>query len=588
MADAQILQRPQKRREYLARRMYALEMERATWDSHWKAIADVVAPRRQRFFLGEANKGNKRNRDIVENSATLSLRTFAAGVMSDITNPGKPWFGYGIGDPYLERDDAVKEWVYQEEQETYEDLMRSPLYRVLPGIYEDWALYSTALMSIEEHFETVFHFRAYPVGSYVIDVDEYGAVDTVGVKFRQTVRQVVARFGRKRKDGSLDPSNLSGPVIWAYERGDLEQWVDVWRVVGPNEDYDPRIITAEAKEWKSCYFEGGLSSITSQPYGASDDGDKFLEESGFEYFPFLCARWKVVGEDIYGCDGPGMIAHGDVRQLQHIQRKILRGVGKMVDPNFVAPPEMKNLPATLESGKATFLNETGDKKLRVTHEVDPGIFTADQIQEQTRGRIRRAFYEDVMRAFLDDQRRQPPTATEIQERFKEKLFELSGPFQMLHSEFLRPLIEKVFLLRMRQGRVAPPPPQLQGMPLTVEYHSVLLQALKQVNVSSIDRFLLTAGQMAAADPSLMDVVDGDEVLRGVAKIYDVPPAFLRSQEEVAAIRDQRAQAVAAQQQQEAIAATAKAAKDLGETPMEGDTALTRIARAVGGGGGGAV
>lgn len=565
--------------------MYSLEQERATWDPHWRAISDVVNPRRQRFFLGDANKGNRRVADIVENTATLAARTFVAGVMADITNPMKPWFGYGVGDSALETNDRVKEWVDREEQETYEDLLQSGLYRCLPSFYTDWCNYGTALMSIEEHFSRTFCFRTYPIGSYVLDVDQYGDVDTVGRKYRMTVKALVDRFGRRSKSGALSRDNISKPVIDCYERGDLEAWVDVWHVVQPNGSYRPGAIEAERRAWHSSYFEGGVSSVSggaTSGVDINDEPDRLLEEGGFEFFPYLAARWEVVGEDIYGCNNPGMIAHGDVRQLQHVERKLVRGLDKMVDPSMVGPVALKNQAATLESGKITYSNESdATGRFRPTHEIHPGFFSGEDKQEKTRGRIRRAYYEDVMRAFLDDERRQPPTATEIQERYKEKLFELGGPFQMLHSEFLRPLIEKVFLLRLRQRKVATPPPELRGMDMSIEYRSVMSQSLKQVGISSIDRFLLTTVQMSQGDPSVLDIVDGDNGVREYARIFDVPAKFIRSEEEVAVIREERAKQIAAQQESERIATAAKAAKDLGSTPMDQDTVLTRIARGAG-------
>jgi hypothetical protein len=60
----------------------------------------------------------------------------------------------------------------------------------------------------------------------------------------------------------------------------------------------------------------------------------------------------------------------------------------------------------------------------------------------------------------------------------------------------------------------------------------------------------------------------------------VPPNVQRSDEEVEAIARAEQEAAQAQQQAEQQALEAKSIKDLGTTPMEGDTALSALAGAV--------
>jgi hypothetical protein len=56
----------------------------------------------------------------------------------------------------------------------------------------------------------------------------------------------------------------------------------------------------------------------------------------------------------------------------------------------------------------------------------------------------------------------------------------------------------------------------------------------------------------------------------------VPPGILRTDEDVKTMRDQRAQAQARQQQAEAVQQGAVAAKNLSETNLESNNALSRM------------
>ena len=60
------------------------------------------------------------------------------------------------------------------------------------------------------------------------------------------------------------------------------------------------------------------------------DGDVtvgYLYEGGYDMFPVIAPRWTVTSAaDAYGF-GPGTDALGDVKELQHLERRQERGVG---------------------------------------------------------------------------------------------------------------------------------------------------------------------------------------------------------------------------------------------------------------------
>jgi hypothetical protein len=85
-----------------------------------------------------------------------------------------------------------------------------------------------------------------------------------------------------------------------------------------------------------------------------------------------------------------------------------------------------------------------------------------------------------------------------------------------------------------------------------------------------------AGNMAALVPGIMDKIDADQAVDEYARLVGSPARIIRSDEDVAAIRDQRAQQ-AQQAQQAAMMSQATAdAKNLGGIQMNESNALTAM------------
>ena len=57
---------------------------------------------------------------------------------------------------------------------------------------------------------------------------------------------------------------------------------------------------------------------------------------------------------------------------------------------------------------------------------------------------------------------------------------------------------------LRRGDVPPPPRELQGQPLKVEYISVMAQAQKLVGTASMERVAAYAGNLSQFDQAVLD------------------------------------------------------------------------------------
>jgi hypothetical protein len=557
--------------------LYAqLKNERSSFDAHWKELGDYVLPRRPRFSLTDVNRGDRRNRNIIDSTASLAVRTLRSGMMSGVTSPARPWFRLTTPDPGLSDQGSVKEWLHLVTQRMSTVFLKSNLYNTLPIVYGDLGVFGTAAMYVEEDFDDVIRTSSFPIGSYMISKDYRGKINLFIREFRMTVRQLVEQFGSKLPNGTIDWSNFSQTVKNQWLNGNTEMWIDVIHVISPNEDYDPHKLHSKYKKFSSCYYEKGTQS-NGKGYLTAADQDVFLSEKGYDFFPILAPRWEITGEDTYGTECPGMIALGDIKALQMGEKRSAQAIEKMVNPPMIAPTALKNQKASILPGDITYVDiREANSGFRPVHEVNPRIIELEQKQEQIRSRVRRAFYEDLF-LMLSTSDRRDFTAREIEERHEEKLLALGPVLEQLNQDLLDPLVDVTFDIMLRQGLVPTPPQEIQGMPLRVEYLSVMAQAQKLVGIAGIERFAGFAGQVAQMAPEILQKIDTDQIIETYADMTSIPPAIIRSDEQTQALRAQAQKQAQAQQATEMLSSGSQAAKNLSQAKLDdGDNALARI------------
>lgn len=533
------------------RRLAELTTERSSFIRHWQDLSDYILPRQARFTVTDRNRGDRRNSKIVDNTATLAVRTLSSGMMSGITSPARPWFQLATPDPSLNEFTPVKLWLDLVKQRMSTVFLRSNLYTTLPITYADLGVFGTNAFAVLEDDEDVIRCYPFPIGSYAIGTSHRGNTDSVYREYQMTARQLVSQFGIENV--SIATKNL-------YERGNGEAWIDVVHAVEPNPDYDERKAESRYKRFRSCYYEKGA------------DGENMLRRSGFDDFPVMAPRWSLTGEDIYG-HSPGMDALGDIKALQLEQKRKAQAIDKMVNPPMTAPSSLRNSRASLLPGDVTYVDvQSGQQGFAPAYEINPRINELMMDIQENQGRIRRAFFEDLFLMIANDQRSNI-TAREIQERHEEKLLMLGPVLERLNDELLDPLIDRTFNIMTRMGLIPPPPKELQGMDLSVEYISVMAQAMKLTGITGIERFMAFAGNMAQANPEVMDKIDFDQAIDEYANMVGTPPSLVRDDDTVAQVRKQRAEQQAQMQQAELAAQGAQTAKTLSQTQLTDENAV---------------
>lgn len=566
-----------KRQQYEILRTQ-LENERSNFDSHWADLGRYILPRRPRFSITDVNRGDRRNQNIIDSTATLAVRTLRSGMMGGITSPARPWFRLTTPDQGLAESGAVKGWLSMVSNRMSTIFLKSNIYNTLPIVYGDMGVFATGALFIEEDMEETIRTFSLPIGSYYISTNDKLKVDVFLRKFQMSVRQLVTKFGKLKPDGSgqADWSVFSNWVKSSWDRGEYENWIEVVHVIKPNPEFDPKKLEAKYKRYLSCYYERGAAGSIGTGYSSGVDDDRYLSESGYNYFPVLCPRWEVTGEDVYGTDCPGMVALGDIKQLQTGEKRGAQAIEKMINPPMTGPSSLRNSPATILPGGITYVDaRDAANGFRPSHETRFSINELEMKQAQVRGRIQRAFYEDLFLMLAESDRRQI-TAREIDERKEEKLLALGPVLEQMNQDLLDPLIDNTFDIMIQQDLVPPPPTELQGVELKVEYISTMAQAQKLIGIGGIERFLGFVGQMAQFKPDILDKIDGDQTIDIYGEMTSVPPGIVRDDAATAQIRDQRAAAQQQAAQAEQIQQASVTAKNLSGASLDGNNALNGL------------
>lgn len=580
----------EKARRYLQLRS-GMSSERSSFESHWRELADFVKPRRLRFQTTDRNKGDRRNQNIIDSTATIALRTLQSGMHAGLTSPARPWLRLTTPDPDLAEHQPVKEWLHVVTQRLLTVFLQSNLYNHLPTVYGDMGLFGTSAMAVVEDDHNVFRCISFPLGSYFIGLDSRQRVSLFSRDYQLTVQQLVEEFGGEdgkalRPGERPDWDHLPAFVKTAFDNGQLTQSIEVTWAIGPNVGYDPEAMRADKRlPYYACYFTRGMTSGSG--VGAQSDTTCVLRESGYHEFPVMAPRWDVTGEDTYGTDSPGMMALGDVKQLQGMSRKEGQAISKMVDPPLQAPSTLRNQKTSLLPGDITYVDErAGQQGVRPIFELKPDLGAFLSSKQEVQYRIRQAFFADLflMLAQSDGMRgSQPLTAREIDERHEEKLLALGPVLERTNDELLDPLVDRTFGILLRAGGIPEPPEELVGVNLRVEYTSLMAQAQKLVSIAGQDRFVQTVAGMAGVFPEALDKVDVYQIVDDYADHLGVNPKAVRSSDEAQGIAQHRAQVQQQAQQAEQVLQGTQGLKNLGQAQLGGgDTALQQLVQGAGG------
>ncbi len=512
-------------------RLERLKSDRQTWDSHFESLARVFLPRRL-GFTSERVDGERRTEELFDGTPQQAARGLAAALDGLIKPKSEQWVKTRVVDDALDGEDEAKDWLEFVDDRMFKAIYnpRSRFQQASGEVDHDLAVLGTGSLFIGEAQNLDrLTFASQDLSGLYIMVDADGMVNGLYRTRKFTARQA-QEFFVDRLGGSIGKTAAK-----AIEDKSPDKKLDYVHVVVPRKERDRSRRDNLNLPFASIWIDVAEKEI--------------LHESGFHEFPFAIPRWDTLSGEIYG-RSPAMISLPDANTLQAQGETILMAGEYATLPPIFAPSDSIVGPSKLRPGRYTFYDLDAAVGQRLSQPIFPmqtgaNIPIGREMQNDTRDQVWSAFFRNILN--LPNAGPQM-TATEIIQR-KEEFIRTIGPvFGRLESDYLAPIVERVFGIMLRAGAFGEIPELLAGQDVRFEFRSPVERVRKQIEAAAALKSVEEIGLVAQAtgDVSVLDFVDRDKV----AKLIDEANGanILRSDREVAEARQQRAEAEQAAQQ----------------------------------------
>lgn len=510
----------------LQRRAATMKGLRVPYEQNMKDGFDYSFPERGDGFYNDKADGGSlavKRAKLMDSTSTDSGQILAASIMSGGTPSNSRWLGLSAG----EDTDEEKKWFDNSAQTIWENIHASnydsegfdgALDLVASGLF---------VMFCESPPEGGYDFQLLPLAKSWIGASKpNGRPDILVNEYTLSAEQAINKFGRDK---------VSEKIRKAMEDGKPdEQFTFTWSIY-PRSSAEAAGILAKNLPFSSRHVEC--------------DTQHMVKESGFHECPFWAPRWSKLAGTVYSV-GPMFRALPDVKQLNRLVYMEDMNADIAMSGMWIAEDDGVLNPRTVKIGprKIIVANSVDSMKSLVSGANFNLSFTK---KEGLQNSIRKILMADQLPPIDGPVR----SATEFQLRIQQ-IRQILGPvFGRMQPEWYTPMVVRCFGLAYRAGILGKPPQSLANRSFRVVFTSPMAKSQMLEEVSAVESSLQSVGALAEAkqDPSVWDAVDTDEAVRLIADGRGAPAKIMRSPEQIAAIRENRAKAQeqATQQAQQA-------------------------------------
>ena len=494
-----------------------LEGKRRLEEPSWRELAMLLRPDENDFDNNEHHRRDQDDASLYDATPLYALDTFVGGMFGQSVNPATRWFELGSEDPDLDKWQPARRWFYGVTNLLYSSLSpqvsnfyaRAPAWLANLGAFGFGDFYQEEDVGAGRIVDC-----ALPVGQVYLDRNAFGDYDVHHRKWRFTGRQFQQKFG-------------------ARARIDDKKSYEIVHAVFPNPE-----------------FRAGAAGPRGMPFASvycSPDNDlkDWRQDGGYFEFPFHIPTWNERAHTPYPT-GPGHNQRADAQTLQEMERAFLVRANYDAEPMLLLENEEVMRASDLYPNALLYGTMSDQGKAKAQYlEKRGNMSLALQQSEQRRNAIRAAFYFGLMQVALQ---RPQMTATEFLGLQEETLKLMAPNLVRVQTGGLSTFITRRFRILDRAQQIPPPPPEIMRSRVTISYVSPLAKVQMLAEGRGVLQFQQAVEQMAVTDPAARDWFNGDAAAPVVAKAFSAVPSILRDPKDVAAIRQQRAQLQAQQQQ----------------------------------------
>ena len=461
----------------------------------------------------------------------------ASGLMSWVMPYEGRWFSWKPA-PEQDGNEALEEWLAACTEVALTALATSNFYPAAHEALLDRGTFGTATLWAQEGKRNPLMFRCWDAGTFVIGEDEEGYVDTAFREFELTAKQAQERFG----------DNLPPQVANKLATKPMEK------------DRYLHAIVPRAESQRSP--NGGPQSMPIASIILHKDSKLVVSNSGFEELPAIVTRHLRWSEaSAYGAS-PAMKALAEIRGVNYLELLMSTLAETQVNPRMILPQGYEGTP-DLRAGGITMGGLTRDM-FPVEWMTQGNLNFGLALIERKEDAVRQAFHAKLFDLFST--RKGDLNIPHVQALQAEQLGRIGPAFTSLTTGFINPILERVFMILYRAGKLPPPPREAfvanaVGQPILLFPRVVQTNRMSQeIQAAKRSRFMemfqVAASMAQAGRPEVFDNIDGDKATRDIATDSGLRD-LLVPLDERERIRQQRAAVQQAQQQREMLMEAAK-------------------------------
>lgn len=495
---------------------------RQNFESYWQTLHD--------YFYLESNDVNAMNApgselrsDYLYDSTTLTTAdVLASGFMNYLTPPTSKWARLTHKDRYQHLNKDISDYLEDVTDIVHDTLNNSNFYNQMFPVYKASGVYGTSIILEEEDIQDSVRFYAIPIKQCVVIEDGRGVPSEFFIEFEYTAEQAAGKFGMEKLTTEMK-----------QELG-----------IENRKETKHLFLLYIAKRSQRDVTKNDKKNLPVQATWIDVDGRQIIDEGGYNEFPAMCHRFDKRPFCEWGYS-PAMKALPFARILNAVAKTNLRSMMKWTDPPIAVPDNAFMMPLNTNPRAINYYNKAkmeGKDIFAFSNFGDPTVGL--NATEYYSGKVKELMYNDVFLAFnqITKQMNNP----EIMERISEKMSMLGPSVGRYISEMLNPIIIRTVGILSRQGKLPEAPSD--DLFYEIECISQLAQAQKRSELNALTSSLTLVGQIAQFNPDVLDNISPDATVKEIWSIMGASTQVLRSDDEVAAMREARAQ-VAQQQQQ---------------------------------------
>jgi len=519
-------------------RLVSMENRRDQKEEIWQDLADYVLPDFEDIEQTE-EPGERVGQRIFDGTAPVALDIATNGTYGNVMNQGSPWFSLRAWLNDLNEIAEVRSYLQDVQEQILFALARSNFYEESLSLVRGGIGIGTSTMmsEVDEAKDIIVFEHIHPAQAFIAE-NKNRRVDTLYRKYRAHLADIAERFGKE----SLSESQQRTLVDSPYSQ------IEILHVIAERKDFDPFKYDNINMPYASIWID--LSE------------GRLLHESGFNEQPFTTWRYLKNAGDFYGrC--PAELALPSIIGANRTVEDMLAVSELSAMPPMRASTNMRGKVKMTSRGLNYMTAEDFLEPINLGQNYGVGVDREERQQEAIRAAFNVDFF--LLLSSADASR----TAFEVAELQSERALILAPAVSRLTAEVLDSVLERVFSIEERAGRMPIPPPILEDLGPDGQIDIQYLGPLAQIQARLFENRGIIGGmgfvgEIAAAFPGAVDNVDDDELIRAAMRSFNFPQKTIRSQDDVAALRVARQQDQADAAQLAKAESLGKAAKDLGQ------------------------